>query len=54
MIPEIGYLPFDDNKSVIAPDEAEPNSIFIFDGVACEKQQHNYSSSFFVWDATRE
>ena len=40
MIPEIGYFPFDDNESVIPPEEAKPNSIFIFDDVACEKQQH--------------
>ena len=40
MVPEIGYFPFDDNESVIHPDEAKPNSIFIFDDVACEKQHH--------------
>ena len=40
MVPEIGYFPFDDNESVISPEEARPNSIFIFDDVACEKQQH--------------
>lgn len=40
MIPEIGYYPFDDNESVIAPEEARPNSIFIFDDVACENQHH--------------
>ena len=40
MVPEIGYFPFEDNESVIPPDEAKPNSIFIFDDVACEKQQH--------------
>lgn len=40
MVPEIGYYPFDDNEKVISPTEAKPNSIFIFDDVACEKQQH--------------
>ncbi len=38
--PEIGYYPFGDNDSVISPDEAEENSIFIFDDVACEQQNH--------------
>jgi len=40
LIPEIGYFPFDDNESVIPPNDAKENSIFIFDDVACEKQQH--------------
>ncbi|MBP1528840.1 MAG: hypothetical protein H9Q65_06335, partial [Spiroplasma ixodetis] len=39
-VPEIGYFPFDDNESVISPNEAKENSIFIFDDVACEKQNH--------------
>ncbi len=38
--PEIGFFPFDDNESVIPPNEAKENSIFIFDDVACEKQDH--------------
>jgi len=38
--PEIGYFPFDDNESVIPPNEARQNSIFIFDDVACERQEH--------------
>lgn len=38
MVPEIGYFPFDDNDSVIQPNEAKNNSIFIFDDVSCEKQ----------------
>jgi len=40
LVPEIGYFPFDDNETVIPPEEAAPNSIFIFDDVACESQQH--------------
>lgn len=40
LVPEIGYFPFDDNESVIAPSEAKENSIFIFDDVACENQSH--------------
>lgn len=40
LVPEIGYFPFDDNETVIPPNEAKENSIFIFDDVACEKQQH--------------
>lgn len=39
-VPQIGYFPFDDNESVICPNEAKTDSLFIFDDVACEKQQH--------------
>lgn len=39
-IPEVGYFPFSDNEAVISPDEARPNSIFIFDDVSCERQNH--------------
>ena len=31
---------FSNNEDVISPDDAERNSIFIFDDVACEKQNH--------------
>lgn len=37
-IPEIGYFTFTDNEEVIHPNEAKPNSVMIFDDVACEKQ----------------
>jgi Poxvirus A32 protein len=39
-IPEIGYHKFSDNQEVVSPDEIKPNSIFIFDDIACEKQDN--------------
>jgi hypothetical protein len=37
-IDEIGYFTFSNNSDVIPTTEALPNSIFIFDDVACDKQ----------------
>ncbi|KYN29400.1 hypothetical protein ALC57_01155 [Trachymyrmex cornetzi] len=37
-IEEIGYFTFSNNSDVIPPSEEFPNSIFIFDDVACDKQ----------------
>jgi len=37
-IDEIGYFTFSNNSDVIPPGEALPNSIFVFDDVACDKQ----------------
>ncbi|EZA61636.1 hypothetical protein X777_11759 [Ooceraea biroi] len=37
-IDEIGYFTFSNNSDVIPPCEARPNSIFVFDDVACDKQ----------------
>lgn len=37
-IAEIGYFTFSNNSDVIHPDDALINSIFIFDDVACDKQ----------------
>ena len=37
-IDEIGYFTFSNNSDVIPPSEACPNSIFVFDDVACDKQ----------------
>ncbi len=39
-IPEIGYNVFSNNCDVIPVDQAKKNSIFIFDDVACEKQDN--------------
>ena len=36
----MGYYTFYDNEDVIPPDSAKPNSIMIFDDVACEKQNN--------------
>ncbi|EZA55096.1 hypothetical protein X777_05351, partial [Ooceraea biroi] len=35
---EIGYFAFSNNSDVVPPNEALPNSIFVFDDVACDKQ----------------
>ena len=37
-IDEIGYFTFANNSDVIPPSESFPNSIFIIDDVACDKQ----------------
>lgn len=37
-VENVGYFPFSHNSDVIPPNEALPNSIFIFDDVACDKQ----------------
>ncbi len=34
------YLAFSENEQVITPDKALPNSIMIFDDIACEKQNN--------------
>jgi len=39
-IDEIGFFMFSDNDEVPHPTEIKPNSIMIFDDVACEKQKH--------------
>ena len=38
-IPEISYHPYRENAEIISPEDANPNSIFIFDDVACDKQE---------------
>lgn len=35
----IKYFPFKDNDDVITPSEAKEHSVFIFDDVACDKQE---------------
>lgn len=35
---EIGYRAFSNNSEVVPPNEALPDSIFVFDDVACDKQ----------------
>lgn len=36
----IEYFPFNEHEQVVAPNDAQPNSIFVFDDVACEKQDN--------------
>ena len=37
-IDEIGYFTFSDNCTVVPPSKALPNSIFVFDDIACDEQ----------------
>lgn len=36
----IGYFAYSENEHVVPPNKAKRNSIFIFDDVACDKQNH--------------
>ena len=36
----VQYIPFHAHEQVITPDDAKPNSLMIFDDIACEKQNH--------------
>lgn len=54
----MGFFTFSDNATVIKPEDAKPNSVFIFDDIACEKQdnvrnyfsmgRHNKIDSFYL------
>ena len=37
-MPEINYYKYSEHDKVLDPDEAKPNSVIIFDDVACEQQ----------------
>lgn len=39
-IKEIGYYTFSDNDAVLPLEEAKRNSVFVFDDILCEKQDH--------------
>lgn len=39
-IPEITYSKYSENDQVLSPHEAKPNSVIVFDDVACEKQNN--------------
>lgn len=57
-VPEIGYFAFNENERVSDPNKARPNSIMIFDDVACERQnnirryftmgRHNNLDTFYL------
>lgn len=34
----MGYFPHTDNTDIVRPQEAKPNSVFVFDDIACDKQ----------------
>lgn len=44
-VPGVGYFPFNEHDEVIKPEDSRPNSIMIFDDVACEK--HDNIRAFF-------
>lgn len=37
-IQTMGYFTFNDCEDIIPPDKAKPNSVFVFDDIACDKQ----------------
>jgi len=37
-VPAVNFYGYSDSETIVAPEEAEADSIFIFDDVACEKQ----------------
>lgn len=55
---DVGYFAYGDNKEIPPPEQALPNSIFIFDDIACAKQdvvrsyfcmgRHNGVDSFYL------
>ena len=57
-VKSIGYFPFAENAEVISPQAANPDSIFIFDDIACENMnavrqyfsmgRHSRVDSFFL------
>lgn len=57
-IKEIGYYQYDSDEDILKPSDAKPFSVFIFDDVACEKQdvireyfsmgRHNKIDSFYL------
>lgn len=57
-IPKLGYYVFSDTADIVKPKDAKPNSIFIFDDVACDKQdamrdyfsmgRHNLIDTFYI------
>lgn len=57
-VDDLGYHVFSDNTEIVKPSDAAPDSIFIFDDVACDKQntmreyfsmgRHNSVDSFYL------
>lgn len=57
-VKKLGFFPYDENTDIVKPHEAKPHSIFIFDDVACDKQdcmreffsmgRHNLVDSFYL------
>lgn len=39
-IPEIGYYAFENSEEVKSPNQTKPNSVMVFDDVACDSQDH--------------
>lgn len=40
LVPGVSYFKYRDNEEVLSPDNASPNSVIIFDDVACENQNN--------------
>ena len=36
----IGYYPFSENSEIVHPNDTKNNSIYIFDDICCDKQEH--------------
>ena len=57
----MGYFPFDNSEEILTPSQAKQHSIFIFDDVACDKQdvireyfsmgRHNHIDCFYLSQA---
>ncbi len=57
-VPDVTFQAFSDNDTVLDPENTKPDSVFIFDDVACEKQdkirnyfcmgRHNAVDSFYL------
>lgn len=43
----VRYLPFESHEQVISPDEARPNSIFLFDDISCTGTSQTHVRNFF-------
>jgi len=62
-ISKIGYFTFSKNSDVVPSSEAHPNSIFVFDDVACDKQdtvreylsmgRHSHVNCFYLCQYAR-
>lgn len=57
-VKNVGYFPYTESTEIIIPQNAKPNSIFIFDDIACDKQdcirqyfsmgRHNFVDCFYL------
>ena len=45
---DVKYFPFNEHEEVVSPSEAKSNSIFIFDDIACDKQDN--ARAFYLYN----